>query len=120
MKSFNGPRNQGGWVAAAAMAVGAVANSYNQNRQRRQDKETQQEMTREGFARQAWLDQQARKWQLEDRAYKEGAIGGFRNAGPYTEKDFPGFVAPTPTSTTGLADWDPEKGVPGLMGAKYG
>lgn len=115
MKHFNGPKNQGGWVALAAMAVSAAYSSYDQNKQRRRAEDAQKDLSREGFARQAWLDQQNRKWQLEDRRYKEDAIGGFRNAGPYTAADFPGYTAPAPTTTTGLADWDPEKGVPGLM-----
>lgn len=122
MKHFNGPRKQGGWVALAAMAVSAAYSSYDQNKQRNRAAQDQKDLSREGFARQAWLDQQQRRYALEDRKYREDAMGGFRNAGPFTEKDFPGYTAPTPTTTTGLADWNPENGVPNLplMGRRYG
>jgi len=114
MKPFNGPRSQGGWVAALATAAAAAYNSYSARKQKDKDKKDASDLSKEGFRRQAWLDQQSRKWQLEDRKYKEDAIGGFRNAGPYTADSFPGFQTPTPTSTAGLSDWDPEQGIPGI------
>lgn len=115
MKEFKGPRKQGGWVALAATAAAAIYKGYSDKKAAKSAQDANKDLSKEGFARQTWLDQQARKYQLEDRKYKEDAMGGFKNAGPYTAANFPDFQAPAPTTTTGLADWNPENGVPGLM-----
>lgn len=106
------------WVGALVAAAGAAYGDYSKKKAAKEAAKTEAKnsslATKEGFQRQAWLDQQDRKYALEDRKYKEDAMGGFRNAGPYTEKMFPGFTQPQATSTTGLADWNPENGIPGV------
>ena len=68
-------------------------------------------MSELGFQRQAWLNQQDRKFALEDRKYVEDSIGGFRGFAPEAARTFNGqpVTPPTPTSMEGLADWDPNK-----------
>ena len=101
MKAFRGPKFQGGWVGAAIAAGAAIVGSIQKDKADKRALDQSKEMSAEGFRRQNYLDQQSRKWQLEDRQYKENAIGGFRNYG---------IEGPTPgaTSTAGLADWNPE------------
>lgn len=104
------------WGAAVA-AVGAAYGAYSQNKAQKDAQKAGQEMSELGWQRQAWLDQQERKWALEDRRYVEDSIGGFRGFAPKGASTFNGqpVQAPTPTSTTGLADWNPNiKG--GLVG----
>lgn len=89
------------WVGAAFSAGAAYIKSSQDSKDKKDAAKQSAELSDAGFRRQSYLDQQQRKWQLEDRQYKENAIGGFRNYG---------MEGPTPagTSTTGLADWNPE------------
>lgn len=109
MKSW--PKYQGGWIGITAAIAGSVIKSYSDNKARKKAKDDQQEMSQEGFQRQAWLDQQQRKYALEDRKYKEDAIAGFRPYAPDSAKTFNGqpVFTPAETDTSGLADWDPNK-----------
>jgi len=71
-----------GLVAGAAITVvgGAIAGSANAKNQKQQMAQQNQYSTEDqerNFERQAWLAQQQRAWQLQDRAYKQQAIGGF-------------------------------------------
>lgn len=109
MKHFKSFRHQGGWVGIAAMAAGAVIKNYQQNKAQSQAKKDTQELSKEGFQRQAWLDQQTRKWQLQDRQRSEGDIAQFRPLAPAAFQNGP---IPTQTNTDGLADWDPNKQAP--------
>jgi hypothetical protein len=102
-------KKQGGWIGIAAMAVGAVVQNYQKNKAQQQAKKDTQELSKEGFQRQAWLDQQTRKWQLQDRQRAEGDIAQFRPLAPAAFQNLP---VPTQTDTTGLADWDPNKQAP--------
>lgn len=110
MKHFQGPKNQGGW-ATIGMIAGTVIKAYAANKAAKKAKQDTQEMTAEGFQRQAWLDQQQRKYALDDRKYKEDAIAGFRQFAPDYAKTFNGQPVgiPAATDTSGLADWDPNK-----------
>lgn len=109
MKSW--PKYQGGWIGIAAAVAGTVIKSYSDRKAAKQQQDTQKEMTEEGFQRQAWLDQQQRKYALEDRKYKEDAVASFRPYAPESAKTFNGQPVgiPAVTDTSGLADWDPNK-----------
>lgn len=111
MKSFKGPRHQGGWIGVAIAAAGAAYQGYKGNKAKEEDRKNADELSELGFQRQAWLDQQSRKWALEDRRYKEDAIAGFRGFAPESANTFNGtpFQTPAPTTTTGLADWNPNE-----------
>ena len=102
MKMFRGPRFQGGWIGIAAAAAASAYDGYEKNKQNEQAKQDTQDLSEGGFERQAWLAQQQRKFALQDRQYKEDAIAGYRPF--YTG---PAVATPPPTSTQGLADWDP-------------
>lgn len=102
-------KKQGGWIGIAAMAAGSVISSYMSNKQKQNDNKNAQELSKEGFQRQAWLDQQTRKWQLQDRQRAEGDIAQFRPLAPAAFQNGP---IPTQTTTDGLADWDPNKQAP--------
>jgi hypothetical protein len=114
MRNFKGPRYQGGWIAVAAAAAAAAYDSYESGKQRDEAREDSKEMSAGDFKRRAWLDQQQRKFALEDRRYKEDAIAGYR---PYYTG--PEVQPPAMTTTEGLADWDPnaEGPIPLLGGA---
>ena len=99
------------WGALATAAVAAYS-SYEDQKQQDKNSKDNKEMTELGFQRQAWLDQQQRKWNLEDRRYKEEAVGGFRNFAPELAKNFNGQPVQSPayTNTTeGLMNFDPNK-----------
>ena len=98
------------WAVAATAVVGAYS-SYQDQKDKEDARKNDKELTELGFQRQAWLDEKKRKYDLEDRKYKEDAIGGFRAFAPESAKTFNGqpVVAPTPTSTSGLAEFDPNK-----------
>lgn len=101
MIAFRGPKYQGGWIGAAITAGAAIAGSIKESKDKRDAQKAADVSTAESFRRQNYLDQQQRKWQLQDQAFKQNAIGGFRGfgqAGP----------TGTPVSTAGLADWNPE------------
>lgn len=55
--------------------LSGMAQSKSQKAQQ-QASEQDQELN---FQRQAWLAQQQRAWQLQDRQFKQQAIGGFQN-----------------------------------------
>jgi hypothetical protein len=89
-------------AGAAITAYGASEDSKDQSKAAKLNSEL-------GFQREAWLDQQARKYALEDRRYVEDSIGGFRGFAPESARSFNGqpVQAPALTTTTGLADWNP-------------
>jgi len=93
------------WAAVA----GAVISSYSAQKQQDKAKKDAKDLTKDEFGRERWLAEQQRKWNLEDRKYKEDAIAGFRGFAPDKAKTFNGvaFQNPAPTSTAGLADFDP-------------
>lgn len=99
------------WAAVA----GAVITSYSAQKQQDKAKKDTQDLSREGFQRQAWLDQQQRKWNLEDRKYVEDSIGEFKGFAPESATTFNGqqFQSPAPTNTGGLANFDPN--TPGAL-----
>lgn len=105
------------WGVVATAAVTAYS-SYQDQKDKDKARKEDKEMTELGFQRQNWLDQQQRKWNLEDRQYKEDAIGGFRQYAPEMATNFQGkpFQTPERTSTEGLAAFDPNK--PGAI--QYG
>ena len=106
-----------GWGALATAAVAAYS-SYSDQKDKEDSRKDQKDLSQLGFQRQNWLDQQQRKWNLEDRKYKEDAIAGFRQFAPASASTFNGsqFQTPPPTSTEGLAAFDPN--VPGAIGPK--
>lgn len=65
----------GVWVAAAGAVVSGLFQSRAANKQSKDQKEAN-ELSVRG---QMWQDQYARRNQIEDRAYKEKAIGGYRD-----------------------------------------
>lgn len=69
-------------VGAAAVSVvgGYMSSKAQSGAQKDQNKLTQQDEEL-NFQRQAWLAQQQRQWQLQDRAYKQQAIAGFSKYG---------------------------------------
>lgn len=103
-----------GFIAAASIG-GALISAYGQKKAgdasakgaKDANKMTEQEAERE-FNRQRYLAETQRKWRLQDRQYKEGAIGGFRSyATNHALKA--GLAAPAGTSDAGLAEFDPNK-----------
>jgi hypothetical protein len=93
------------------MAAAAAYGSYEDQKAQEDARKDNKEMTELGFQRQAWLDQQQRKWNLEDRKYVEDATAGFRGFAPEMARNMNGVQVqtPTPTSTEGLAQFDPNK-----------
>lgn len=72
-------------------------------------------MSELGFQRQRWLEEQQRKFQLEDRQYVEDSIAGFRGFAPKGFDQFNGqqILPPARTDTSGLANFNPNQ--EGLM-----
>lgn len=102
MKPFKGGRKyQGGWIDAAITAGAAILGSVKSDKDKKDAAKQSAELSAEGFRRQSYLDQQQRKWQLEDRQYKENAIRGFAGYGQAGPQG-------NPTSTAGLANFNPE------------
>lgn len=100
-----------GFIAAATVA-GAAISAYGAKKQgdaaakgsKAQLKQEKEESERK-FQRDAYLGELARKWGLEDRRYKEDAVGGFRQFAPASAQ----AEQPKLTTTEGLADFDPNK-----------
>lgn len=139
MKPFKGPRSCGGWIGIAVAAVGAYASARskenadeNANKVKYSDA---RDLSNLSFQQQEWLDQESRKWALEDKQfdlnYKENAIGGFRDAAPPNAMSADGSYgpppAPTQIDTSGLAPTqangqaaiiDPRTGQPVNAGAQ--
>ena len=111
------------WGVVATAAVAAYG-SYEDQKQKEKDSKDNKEMSELGFQRQAWLDQQQRKWNLEDRKYKEEAVGGFRDMAPDSAKTFNGKPVQSPAYTdtsAGLMGFDPNKpGSINASGQQYG
>jgi len=99
------------WGVVATAAVAA----YEEQKAAEEKQKDDKEMSELGFQRQAWLDQQQRKWNLEDRKYVEDAVGGFRPFAPAMATNFNGTPVQSPagTSTSGLMEFDPNK--PGAL-----
>ena len=97
------------WVAAGAVVAGAAISAYGASEDAKDKNKSDKLNSELGFQREAWLNQQARKYQLEDRRYVEVSIGGFRGFAPESSRTFNGqpVQAPIFMETTGLADWDP-------------
>lgn len=103
------------WIGIAVAAVGAYASSRSQaNAAKEQGKmkyEDARDLSNIDFQQRSWIEQQARKWQLEDQQrqlnYKENTIGGFRDAAPANVLTADGSwgtpPAPTQLDTSGLA-----------------
>jgi len=102
------------WGVVATAAVAAYS-SYEEQKAAEEKQKDDKEMSELGFQRQAWLDQQQRKWNLEDRKYVEDAVGGFRPFAPAMATNFNGTPVQSPagTSTSGLMEFDPNK--PGAL-----
>lgn len=98
------------WGVVATAAVAAYG-SYEEQKAQDEARESNKELSEMGFQRQAWLDQQQRKWNLEDRQYVEDATAGFRPFAPESANTFGGqpFQTPQRTSTAGLAEFDPNQ-----------
>lgn len=96
------------WVAAATVAVGAYS-AYSSAEAEEDARKDSEKYTELGFQRERWLNEQNRGFELEDRQYVEDSIGGFRGFAPESSLTFNGqqVVAPTRTSTDGLADFNP-------------
>jgi hypothetical protein len=115
MKPFRGPRYQGGWIGIAVAAVGAYASSREQSASKKDANKMNYADSRDlanlSFQQNEWLNEQARKWQLQDKQfdmnYKENAIGGFRDTAPANvltqDGSFGAAPAPTQLDTSGLA-----------------
>ena len=102
MKPFKGGRKyQGGWIGAAITAGAAILGSVKSDKDKKDAAKQAGELSAEGFRRQAYLNEQARKWELEDRQYKENAVRGFAGYGQSGPQG-------NPTSTAGLASFNPE------------
>ena len=133
MKPFKGPRHQGGWIGIAVAAVGAFASAKSKENAEKNANKVKYSDARDlanlDFQQKAWLDEQSRKWALEDKQfdlnYKENAIGGFRNAAPPNAASADGSwgapPAATSIDTSGLAQrqdngraliYDPRTGAP--------
>jgi hypothetical protein len=115
MKPFSGPRHQRGFIGLAIAAAGAAYKAYESNKaQDNKDKHSTEENAQE-FQDKAWLDQQQRKFQLQDRQYEENAI---RQYAPFYKG--PAMPDPKLTDTTGLADWQPNgKGPVPILQSSY-
>lgn len=102
------------WGVVATAAVAAYS-SYEEQQAAEDKEKNNKELSELGFQRRAWLDQQQRKWNLEDRKYVEDAVGGFRPFAPAMATNFNGTPVQSPagTSTSGLMEFDPNK--PGAL-----
>lgn len=98
------------WGVVATAAVSAYS-SYSDQKDKDKARKDNKLDTAEGFNRENYLQQQQRKWKLEDRKYVEDATAGFRQYAPAMATSFQGkpFQEPTPTDTSGLANFDPNK-----------
>lgn len=105
------------WGVVATAAVAAYG-SYEEQKAQDDARKDNKELTELGFNRERWLNEQQRKWNLEDRKYVEDAVAGFRQYAPESATNFGGkpFQTPERTSTAGLAAFDPNK--PGAI--QYG
>jgi hypothetical protein len=74
MKTFKGPRKQGGWIGLAISAAGAAYKAYSDNKDKEDDQQNKLDQDNQIFQDRAWLDQQQRKFALQDRQYKENAF----------------------------------------------
>lgn len=85
MKSFKGPRHQGGWIGIAAAVVGGIASSYSSqsaaDKKNKTDYQSQKDLSNLSFQQQDWLAQQSHKWDLEayqmKNNYTEDAVRSF-------------------------------------------
>jgi len=100
-----------GWIAGAVAIGGALINAYGAKKKASADAKAAKEQgqmssedRQKEFQRQAWLNEQARKWQLEDRAYKEDAVGNFRD---WRSKGGP--AEPVATTAGNLTQFDPNE-----------
>lgn len=101
-----------GWIAAIGGAVisayGAKKSGDAQAKGAKGANQMSEQETEREFNRNRWLAEMQRKWQLQDRAYKENAVGGFRSfATNHAMKS--GLASPEVTSDAGLAEFDPNK-----------
>lgn len=96
------------WVAVGATAVsvvgGYMSSKASSGAAKDQNKLSAQE-DELNFQRQAWLAQQQRMWQLQDRAYKQQAIAGFAKYGKQS-----GITPPNQNAEMSqLNNFDPNK-----------
>lgn len=98
------------WMAAAAV-VGAGVSAYGASKDADKKSKDDKLSSEQGFNRERWLQEQGRKWQLEDRQRGEKRIKNFRGFAPDSARNYNGVavVAPEETSTEGLADFDPQQ-----------
>jgi len=107
-----------GFIAAAGVLVSAygakkqgdAASAANKTQKKltREQMQQEKEESERKFYRDLYLQEQQRKFQQQDKRYREDAIGGFRGLAPASVQKM-GLTPPTPTSTEGLADFDPNQ-----------
>jgi hypothetical protein len=99
------------WIAATVTTVGAGLSAMDAKKQADKDSKANKLATEQGFNRERWLQEQGRKWQLEDRQRGEKRIKNFRGFAPDSARNYNGVavIAPEETSTEGLADFDPNQ-----------
>lgn len=98
------------WIAAATV-VGAGVSAYGASKDADKAAKNDKLASEKGFNRERFLQEQGRKWQLEDRQRGEKRIKNFRGFAPDSARTYNGVavVAPEETSTAGLADFNPEQ-----------
>jgi hypothetical protein len=101
-RGFTSRKRAGGFIGLAIAAAGAAYNAYESNKQQDRASEDKSASIGQGFQDNAWLAQQQRQFQLQDRQYKENAL---RQYAPFYKG--PPVADPKLTDTRGLAHWQP-------------
>lgn len=96
------------WIAIGVTAAGVVSGAMASKSAAKQS-QTQNQYSKEdqelNFQRQAWLAQQQRAWQLQDRQFKAQSIAGFSKFGAPS-----GITPPNQDAElAGLNQFDPNK-----------
>ena len=108
------------WIAVAsigASVIGGIAQSKSAAKTAQQNNQYSKEDMELNFQRQAWLAQQQRAWQLQDRQFKADSIAGFSKFGAPS-----GITPPNQNAELSQLDqFDPNKlgsiSAPGATGA---
>lgn len=94
-------------IGGATLIGGVLSSGAQQDAAQQQNQYTQQDQEL-NFQRQAWLAQQQREWQLQDRQFKQQSIAEFANY--KGGKDQSGITPATQNNLMGTLDqFDPNK-----------